>query len=313
MTTAAGRPTASPTGQQWVIGSGDQEVVITEVGATLRSYTVAGEPVLQGFGPDEWSHAGHGQVLAPWPNRLADGRYEFGGVQARAALDEPDRGNAIHGLVRWLAWSLEAHAQNVVTVRVALHPTPGYPWRVDLRLEYRLARDGLAVTTSATNRGDGPAPFGIGFHPYLTVGADRIDTARLTLPATNRVVTDARGLPTGERFAVAGTEYDFRAGRAIGPTRLDTVFSDLTRDSDGMAVAELADPVSSRAVSLWADDHFRYLVVFTADTLADPAARRSAVAVEPMTCPPDALRTGRDLVVLEPGITWSGRWGVRPG
>ena len=82
-------PVASPTGQQWVIGHGHQQAVVTEVGATLRSYSVGGRRVIDGFGDDEWSESGRGQVLAPWPNRLSDGRYNFGGANIQAALDEP--------------------------------------------------------------------------------------------------------------------------------------------------------------------------------------------------------------------------------
>ena len=223
-------PAASPTGQQWVIGHGRQQLVVTEVGATVRSYTVGGHDVVEGFGPDEWSHNGRGQVLAPWPNRLGDGRYEFSGRRAQAALDEPAHGNAIHGLVRWMPWRLEAQAQNVVSVCCPLFPTPAYPFRLDLRVEYRLGRHGLTVTTTAANLGDAALPFGIGFHPYLTVGPGRVDAAVLTLPAHSRLVLDDRGLPTGEVRSVEGTEYDFRSGRAVGPARLDTAFTDLVRD-----------------------------------------------------------------------------------
>src|SRR5271165_360316 len=122
-----------PTGQQWRIGHGRQEVVVTEVGATLRSYVVDGLAVLDGFGPREWSHGGRGQVLAPWPNRLGDGRYTFGGISAQAPLNEPEAGNAIHGLVRWMPWRVEAHAQNVVMLACTLFPTPAYPFLLELR------------------------------------------------------------------------------------------------------------------------------------------------------------------------------------
>ena len=138
---------ASPSGQQWRIGHGRQEVVVCEVGATLRAYSVGGAPVLDGFGPDEWSHCGRGQVLAPWPNRLADGRYEFNGVRAQAALDEPERRNAIHGLVRWLPWTLQTRHQNQVSLRLQLHPSPGYPFSLLMELEYHVGRDGLTVST----------------------------------------------------------------------------------------------------------------------------------------------------------------------
>lgn len=301
----------SPTGAQWVIAHGHQEVVVTEIGATLRSYTVGGRHVVQGFGIDQWSHAGRGQVLAPWPNRLGNGRYEFRGTVAQAALDEPGLGNAIHGLVRWLPWTLEAQAQNVLTARCPLRPTPGYPFLLDLRVEYRLGREGLVVTTTAANPGDVPLPFGLGFHPYLAVGEGRVDTAVLRLPGRRRLVLDARALPTGEVQPVAGTELDFTSARAVGPTRMDTAFTDLERDEEGRAWAEVEDPEGRRTV-LWVDRRFPYLMCYTGDTVADEAQRRTAIAVEPMTCPPDALRSGTDLVVLAPGESWRGAWGIRP-
>jgi aldose 1-epimerase len=301
-----------PTGEQWVIGHGRQQLVVGQVGATVRQYTVGDLAVLEGFGPDEWSHGGRGQVLAPWPNRLGDGRYEFSGLRAQAALDEPERGNAIHGLVRWLPWRLEAQAQNVLSASVRVYPTPGYPFTLDLRIEYRLGRDGLTVTTTAANAGERALPFGLGFHPYLTVG-ETVDTALLRLPAERRLVLDARALPTGEIQPVAGTEYDFTEGRAVGPTRMDTAFTDLVREGDGRAWASLADPGAGRSVGLWVDDRFSYLMCYTGDTLEDSSRRRTALAVEPMTCPPDAFRSGRDLVVLEPGQEWEGTWGLQPG
>lgn len=305
------REAAEPaTGAQWVIGHGGQEVTVTEVGATLRSYTLDGRDVVDGFGPDEWSRSGRGQVLAPWPNRLGDGRYEFAGVAAQAALDEPERGNAIHGLVRWLPWRLEAHAQNVVTAVCPVRPTPGYPFRLELQIEYHLGRDGLTVTTTARNPGTVTLPFGLGFHPYLTVGTELIDSASLSLPATRQLLLDSRGLPTGDAQAVAGTECDFTAGRVIGTTSMDTAFTGLTRRRDGTARATLDAPRGGPSVEVWMDEHFRYLMCYTGDTVEEVPRRRTAVAIEPMTCPPDALRSGRDLIVLEPGQEWQGRWGI---
>ena len=303
--------TMSPAGEQHDIGHGHQHVVVTEVGATLRSYTVAGEPVIDGFGVGDMCSAGRGQVLAPWPNRLGDGRYTFDGRSARAALDEPEKGNAIHGLVRWLPWHLVSRAQNVVVLGCTLFAQPGFPWRLELGIEYRLGRDGLVVTTDVTNVDEVPAPFGLGFHPYLTLGVPLVDDLRLVLPGSRCLVTDHRGLPTGDTV-VAGTEFDFTAGRRIGPTRLDTAFTALTRSSDGTARVELADPVGGRAVTLWMDEHFPYVMAYTADTVEPAGRRRQSIAVEPMTCPPDALRSGTDLVRLEAGASWRATWGITP-
>jgi aldose 1-epimerase len=301
----------SVTGAQWEIAHGRQRAVVTEAGATLRSYTLDQRPVVAGFAAEEWSHGGRGQVLAPWPNRLGDGRYAFGETEAQAALDEPERNNAIHGLVRWLPWQLEVKAQNLVAALCHLFPTPGYPFNLALRVEYRLGREGLTVTTLATNVGRSTLPFGLGFHPYLQPAAGQIDTAVLELPAHDRLVLDQRGLPTGELRAVAGTEYDFTARRPIGPTRLDTAYTGIERGSDGLAWTELADTDQETATRLWMDEEFGYLMCYTGDTL-DPEHRRLAVAVEPMTCPPDAFRSGRGLIILEPGEEWEGAWGMVP-
>jgi galactose mutarotase-like enzyme len=304
-------PPRLPTGEQWEIAHGRQRAIVTEVGATLRSYTVEGEPVIDGFGPEEWAHGGRGQVLAPWPNRLGDGRYRFSEHDVQAALDEPEHNNAIHGLVRWLPWQLEVKAQNLVAVRCFVFPVPGYPFHLELRLEYRLGRDGLTITATALNVGAVTLPFGIGFHPYLRPAGDTIDTAQLLLPAHERLVLDERGLPTGEVRAVEGTEYDFTKSRPIGATQLDTAYTGIERGRDRLAWAVLSDGSGEPLTRLWSDEGFPYLMCYTGDTLPAPERRR-AVAVEPMTCPPDGLRSGRGLIILEPGEHWEGAWGIVP-
>jgi aldose 1-epimerase len=302
--------TTAATGDQWVIGHGHQRAIVTEVGATLRSFTLGDRAVIQGFGPDEWSHGGRGQILAPWPNRLGDGAYEFGDVSAQAPLNEIERHNAIHGLVRWQPWRMTGRAQNRVSLRCELRPSPAYPFALRLDVEYRLGREGLSVTTDAENIGDVDLPFGLGFHPYLGVGTTTVDQTRLRVPAGRRLLADERGLPTGSA-AVTGTEFDLRNGRPIGVTRLDTAYCDLVRDGDGRVRVDVDHPDGTAGATLWADDRFPYLMVFTGDTL-DPEVRRTALAVEPMTCPPDAFRSGTDVTVLRPGGRWTGVWGIAP-
>jgi aldose 1-epimerase len=300
-----------PSGEQHEIRHGDHVVVVTEVGATLRVYSAGGLDVLDGFSVDEPSSAGRGQVLAPWPNRLDGGRYEFDGRPGAAAIDEPELGNAIHGLVRWLAWQLASKNDEAVAMECVLHPQPAYPWRLELGLEYRLAAGGLEVVARATNASAEAAPFGIGFHPYLTMGIP-VDDVRLTIPASRRVTTDNRALPVGEED-VAGTEFDFTIGRPVGATRLDTCFTGLARGSDGRSRARLESPEGGRDVEVWAGEAFGYLQVYTGDTLEPASRRRQAVAIEPMTCPPNALASGVDVIRLEPGVSWSGSWGIALG
>ena len=298
-----------PSGTQFEIRHTNQRAVVVEVGGGLREYEVNGLPVLDGFAVESMPDGGRGQPLLPWPNRLADGRYEFGGRTLQLPIDEVARNNASHGLTRWLNWTLVEHTDSRVELRQVVHPRPGYPFALALTIAYALDSHGLTVTTQAHNLGENPLPFGAGQHPYLTVGTPSVDTTLLRVPANARLELDAdRRLPTGQRLPVAGTEFDFRSPRAIGALQLDECYTDLVRDSDGRVRASLA---ADRKVTLWGDQHCKYLQVFSGDTLA-PNRRRHSVAIEPMTCPPNAFRTGVDVVVLEPDAVFEFNWGIAP-
>ena len=294
-------------GEQLEVAFGDQRAVIVEVGAGLRSYSVGGHDVLDGYAADEMSPSGRGQVLLPWPNRLQDGRYEFDGRQHQLALTEPEAHNAIHGLVRWGAWRVEEREPHRVVMEHALHPQPGYPFSLELRLEYALSESGLEVRTTATNVGGDACPYGAGAHPYLTVGTQTVAPVELHAPGASMLLSDDRGLPVG-REAVDGTEHDFRRPRTIGSTVLDNCFTDLARGEDGLARVRLRNPETDAALTLWVDESYPYLMLFTGDPLPD--VNRRSLAVEPMTCPPNAFRSGEALIRLEPGESTTGAWGI---
>ncbi|HEY8621353.1 MAG TPA: aldose 1-epimerase family protein [Dermatophilaceae bacterium] len=302
-----------PSGEQWTIRHGDHEAVVVEVGGGLRSYAFRGRHVLAGYPPDARSSAGRGQLLMPWPNRVRGGRYTFAGRGHTLALTEPDRGNAVHGLVRWAIWSVLAQAEDTVTLGCRLRPQQGWEWSLDLSVSYSLTAAGLIVTPRALNVGTGAAPFGFGAHPYLSVGEDRVDEVELGIPAASLLEVDDRLLPTG-LAAVDGSDYDFREPRVLGTLALDTTFTDVDADADGRWRVTLAHPHSSRTVTVWADARaYPWLQVFTGDSLPMAARRSSGIAVEPMTCPPDAFNSGDGLLVLEPGQEFAAPWGITPG
>ncbi|MGH3414109.1 MAG: aldose 1-epimerase family protein [Marmoricola sp.] len=300
MTTATRLTALPPSGEQWTLRSGDWEATVVGTGGGIRRLVRAGREVLAGYAEDGPVVGARGQLLLPWPNRIRDGAYDFDGQHRQVPLTEAARHNAIHGLTRWCSWhALERDADRVV-LGYRLPGQPGYPWTLDLRADYQLSADGLSVTLSAGNRSTSAAPFAAGMHPYLAPRGG-VDTARLTLPAATRQLVDARLLPTRTE-PVAG-DYDFRGGRPVGAVVLDDAFTDLDRDADGTARCRLDD------LELWLGPGWRWVQVFTADTL-DGRDRRASVAIEPMTSPPDAFNSGRDLVVLAPGETWTGRFGL---
>jgi aldose 1-epimerase len=301
----------APSGEQFEIRGGGYWAVVTECGASLRVLEHDGRPLVLGWDEDAQSASGRGQLLAPWPNRIRDGRYSFDGRDLQLPLSEPKLGNASHGLVRWVSWTVEEHSESSVSLAYRLMSQPGYPWTVDLHVMYDLSAAGLTVTVTATNLSGVPAPYALGAHPYLTTGPGPVDGWELTLPVDTRLDVDEQLIPVG-RVDVTGTELDFRTARVIGSTSLDTAFTGVHRDTDGRATVSLRDPSTDLGVVLWMDQQHGWLQVFTGDAL--PAHARESLAVEPMTAPPNAFGSGEDLVVLAPagtpGDVHSASWGI---
>lgn len=321
---ASGQPPTPLTGTQHVIAAGDYRACVTELGGGLRELTYRGRPLITSYQPDELPPAGAGELLAPWPNRIDGGRYEFGGATYQLELSEAARGNAIHGLTRWANWEPaqalapvsaadstadgDAGRADRVTLGYQLLGRPGYPFCLQLAISYRLeACSGLHVAVSAWNTGSRPAPYGTGCHPYLTTGDPIVDDCELQIGASHWLPADDRGIPTQPPQDVAGTPFDFRVARRIGDEQLDHALTGLTRDVAGLAWAQLTS--GEIKLGLWAGPGYDWLQVFTGDALA-PDRRRRALAIEPMTCPANAFVSGDGLLMLAPGDSVAHTWGI---
>jgi len=298
-----------PSGEQYEIAAGDYRAVAVEVGGGLRELSYAGRQLVDGYAADALADGGRGQVLAPWPNRLRDGRWTWQGRQLQLPLSEPSNGNAIHGLVRWAGWSPVERAADRVVLIHRLQPQPGYPFPLDLRITHAVDEvTGLTVQLTTTNPDEQAAPVALGMHPYLAApGGGFVDRCTIRVPARTRVLVDDRGIPEGAQ-AVDGTPYDLGLPRRIGDLVLDLAYTDLVPDDDGRVRVVLTGSDGS-STELWSDATAKWLQVFTGDTLA-PDRRRRGVAVEPMTAPANALSSGSGLSILEPGQSLTLSWGV---
>lgn len=297
----------NPTGQQFEITRGNARAVVTEIGAGLRAFEVAGVPYVEEFPEDAKPPMGAGQVLLPWPNRTKGGRWTFQGETQQLEVTEEARGNAIHGLTRHLEWELLEHAESSVTLAVDVEVQPGWPVPLRATVTYEVAPRELTVTHEIRNEGEQPIGVGVGTHPYFRIGDVPTDELTLTLPASRvRPSLPEEQMPYAEEQDVEGTEYDFRAGRVLAGVNLDTAFGGLVPAEDGRHHIVLSHDGTQLLV--WTGPDFRWAQVFTPDDLI---GRGRAVAIEPMTCPADALNTGADLIELEPSASWTGSWGIR--
>lgn len=306
---------AIPTsGRQYLIASGDYEACIASVGGTLRRLTYRGEDLISPFEADELQPGMRGGLLAPWPNRTEDGCYSFEGVHYQLAINEPKTNNASHGLVNWLDFGLRDLSENSVTVRAQIEPQRGYPWRVRVETQFTVFQDRFVQRITATNLSPAAAPFGMATHPYLLAGPQSENAANdwtLELPARTMIRTNERLLPAGDVDVAEwnGGEFDFRTPRKIGTTEIDYAFTDLARDGNGIAHVRLTG-LDGHGVEMVLNESAPWVQVFTSH--ANPGSTyRCAVALEPMTCPPNALNSGRDLVVLAPHESTSLEWTLR--
>jgi len=282
--------------------AGDARLAVDLNGGGLRALTAGGRDLLDGYAPGEIPSGRRGGVLLPWPNRIRDGRWTWQGRELQLDITSTRKPAAIHGLVSSQPWQVLDATADRVTVGTVVEKRSGYPFRLAAAIDYTLSADRLESTVQVRNAGGEAAPFGVGLHPYLAVGATRdgdLGEAELELPARTLLVVDDGGLPTGER-----RPFDGAVGR-IGDRSFDDPLTDLVRDDDGWARVRLRGPAG--AIELAVDASWPWLQVFSGDTLPEGQRRRS-LAVEPMTCPPNAFADGVDLLVLESGGEWSGTW-----
>ena len=180
-----------------------------------------------------------------------------------------------------------------------------------LSVHYALdPEEGLTTTVTARNLGEQDAPYGVCPHPYLVAGPEPLDTWSLQMDAgTVLTVTEDRLLPTGTEQVSPGGEFDFRSPATIGDLFIDHAFTDLGRDEKGRFRVTVTAP-GGTGVELSAGPELPWLQVHTGDR-PEPENHRQGLAVEPMTCPPDAFRSGTDVVRLAPGAEHAASWALR--
>ena len=304
-------------GTQHALRAGDYEAVISSVGASLRSLTFDGRDLTVPFDADEVRPSYRGATLAPWPNRIVDGLYTFAGVERQVALTEPARHHALHGLGGWLDYEAIGKGPSHVTLSAAIVPQTGYPWRIVIETTFALDADGLTQTVKATNESPDAAPWGTGPHPYLVAGEGHVDDWNLDLPAAEVLaVTPDRLSPIGLRPVDADdpARFDFREARQIGTVEIDHAYTALGRDDEGHATVRLTDAAGSGVEMVW-DSACAWVQIHTSDKGVGKPGHRTGLAVEPMTCAPDAFNADRydydaGLIVLEPGASASASWRI---
>ena len=264
--------------------SGAAAAVLVDFGCNAFSWQAGGRELLHApedvADQERPSPGGFGvPILAPFPNRIAGGRFEYGGKEYR--LPQNNGPNAIHGFAYDHPWRLVEDqcgparlVAEFVLSRDAADRAALWPSDFRLRCTIELTAAELKYDLKVTNVGDGFLPFGLGLHPYfrMPLAAGSLDRCLLDVPARKRLVLQDF-LPTGatEPYADAGEPV------AIGDRSFDDVYVDLLGET-----STLTDPDAGLAVDVVCDDRTKALVVYT-------PGHRQAACIEPYTCVTDAV------------------------
>lgn len=280
----------SPNGTVVALTAGSYSATIFSVGATLAGLTLSGVDLVVPCRDTELPPGYLGKTLVPWPNRIADGRYIFNGSMYTLPVNDPATNSAVHGLGCWLDWSIKEISSSQVTLEAFIVPQYGYPFHLCSQVTYRLnAHAGLEVEITSTNVGSTKAPYGVSAHPYLACGIAPVDECTLQVPADVVTTVDKNLIPSGS-ISVEQVDMDFRDPRTINTERLDHTFGGLPTTPWQVT---LTHPPSGVSTALISDSP--WVQLYSGEIIG-----RRGLAVEPMTCQPDAYNSGVGLIVLKP-------------
>ena len=293
------------TGNQYVISSGEWSAVVTELGASLRELKWRGEDLIVPFDPNKVIPCCNGWVLAPYPNRVTNGQYSFDGEDYQMPIDEFDRQSSLHGYAYRYMWELEDLQESHVTLSWRSPDIAGYPFDITITATYALDENGLTETFTVHNNDSVKAPWAFGIHPWLANGKQGATAAErdadsaachLQIKAASHVTVNEALIPTGTE-PVTGI-YDLNDGPTLEGRAFDDAWVDVERAADGATTTTFTRP-DGIEVKIIGDETINAWQCYTA-TGAPFAEHPYGIAVEPMTAPANAFRTGDHLVTLAP-------------
>lgn len=274
-------------GQTIILSAGGYRAKIVSVGAGLAELIYQGAHLVIPHNPEEMPLAHLGKVLIPWPNRVSNGCYHYQGHEYQLPINEHHSSASIHGLLAWRDWQISELTPTKVSLVIFLPPSYGYPFSLLSQVNYCLDEEnGLSVEIISKNIGQHPAPYGIGVHPYLTCNMASVDGYQLYVPARQVYAVDIHNNPT-HLLTTNELNLDYSTPRIIGDKSIDHTFKVNSLPWE----MKIIDHPQKLSVSLSSDQP--WLQIYTGEKL-----NRQGLAIEPMSCPPNAFNSGVDLVLL---------------
>ncbi|MEY2949757.1 MAG: hypothetical protein RLZZ248_958 [Bacteroidota bacterium] len=279
--------------------------IIPERGGAINRIKLGGIEVLDGYrnGGEILTNAWmKGMWLAPYPNRIKGGTYQWNHQTYQFPINDTINHHSIHGFLMDEKFpSLQfrkSDQQGLLSIQYRHSGAhSAYPFQFDLNLQIELSQKRLAITFAFTNMESFEIPFGLGWHPYFTLGQP-IDELMLTLPPCSRVGTNEEMIPFGKNYPYS----HFENGHHIGSEVLDNCF--MLSNPSKIASFYLSNQENN--LRFWQETGpigFNYFQIFT-------PSHRNSIAIEPMSCNIDAFNNGEGLLKAKPKQTYEYKCGV---
>lgn len=281
------------------------KVTLDAVGAAIVEFSIGDFELIRRPKPSTKRNAFAGVTLAPWPNRLADANWEFDGEKFHGEINETRTNNRNHGLVFDREFDVVFQSQNQIVFQTEFGDDEVYPFKALFQVAYVLEPFGLHVEYSIQNFTDRKIPFAVGGHPYFLVSPESL----IQLKARAQLGFNSRQLPTGEILEATQSIADLSVGKSFRYLKLDDCFTGLDFDAEGFATTRITHE-TNQIIEIKQRRNMPYLMVYTVADFGYQEKSGGAIAVEPLSAPPNALRTGTGLTWLEPHQVEKFEWSI---
>ena len=262
-------------------------------GGRLQSLVFNNKSIIEDLEQKPYEQSFAGSILFPFANRINGGKYEFQNKNYTLDCNEPDRSNAIHGLVYNKKFEIkkiktfEDYAEAILFYEEQ-NPPKGFPFHYHIELTYKLSNKELSLKVDIKNTGQQAFPFTLGWHPYFY--CDDFDKSFLSFNSHKVVIMNQN------MIALGINERPIENPFSLKDKKLDDCFVLNGRE------IEFYTPQYKVEIQGYPKSNF--FQIYT-----PPAENR--IALEPMTGISDSFNHKKGLQVLKPGKQKSETWTIK--
>ena len=272
--------------------------IFQNLGASLQELSFDAIPIIYGIevsdeGIVDYQSINKSSLLFPFPGRIKNGKYDYNQQSFQLEQNEKNRSNAIHGLVYDKHFEVESTETSEVDATVVLSydskgTLVGFPFNFQLIITYLITNGSVELSATVKNKDEVSFPFGLGWHPYFK--SEHLQNSSLSFSSDEQLVCNENQIPKSAKKNNLQQTF-----------KLKNKFFD-----DSFILLEKEVKFKSENYSLnmnFSENSDAFLQIYTPED-------RKSIAIEPMSCSPNAFNSGNGLKILQPDETYTWEVGL---